>query len=90
MNWHPAGLQRVDPLGNDVADDHVMAELGEAGPGDEAHIARSEDGDAAHVCCDFALALPFAFFAGSRGCRPLAIAIIVSFDSESSSVLTTQ
>ena len=49
MDRHPPGAQRVDPLGHDVADDDVVAELGEAGPGDEAHVAGSEDGDAAHV-----------------------------------------
>ncbi len=43
-----AAAQRVDLVGQDVADNDVVTELRQAGPGDEAHVACSEDGDAAH------------------------------------------
>ena len=42
---HAARLQRLDPLGHDVADDDLVAELGEAGAGDEADPAGPEDAD---------------------------------------------
>ena len=41
-----AALQRGDALGQDVADDDGVAELGEAGAGDEADVSGAEDGDA--------------------------------------------
>ena len=43
VDRHLAAPQRVDPLGDDVADDHRVAELGEAGAGDEADVAGAED-----------------------------------------------
>ena len=73
--------QRVDLRLDDVADDDVVPELREAGAGDEAHVPRAEDRD---------LHTPYRFFTEPRGFRPLAMASIVSFDSRSSSVLTTQ
>ena len=91
VDRHAPGAQAVDLLWKHVANDDVVAEVGEARPGDEAHVARSEDRDPAHVCWDFAFfSWLFAFFSGSSGWRPFAIAIIVSFESELSSVLTTQ
>ena len=74
--------QRLDPLRDDVADDDVVAELGEARARDEPDVAGAEDRDPRH-------ARRLAYRRGS-GFRPLAIAIIVSFESESSSVFTTQ
>ena len=41
----PAGAQRLDPFRDDVSDDDVVAELGEAGPRDEADPACAEDAD---------------------------------------------
>ena len=46
VDRHLAALQRRDALGDDVADDDRVAELGEAGTGDEADVAGAEDGDA--------------------------------------------
>ena len=43
-----AGAELLDPLGDDVADDDVVAELGEARTGDEADVAGAEDSDSAH------------------------------------------
>ena len=42
---HTSGLERLDPLRKDVADDHVVAELGEARAGDEPDPARPENPD---------------------------------------------
>ena len=83
MERHLAGAERLDLLGDDVADHDLVAELGEAGAGDEADVAGAEDPDPAHRRCD-------VYFAAVRGLRPFAIASIVSFESESSSVFTTQ
>ena len=84
MERHLARVQRLHLLRRDVSDDHVVAELGEAGAGDEADPAGPEDAEGrllrAHArksTCGAA-------------CRPLAIASIVSFDIESRSVFTTQ
>ena len=60
-----------------------MPELGEARARDEADPAGAEDADLAHRG-----AKPTCTVV--RGLRPLAIASIVSFESESSSVFTTQ
>ena len=80
---HLPGAQRLDPLGDDVADDDVVAELGEAGPADEAGVPGAEECDPCHRRRRLA-ASP------SSGRSPLAIAIIVSFEMLSSSELTTQ
>ncbi len=77
-----AGAQRVDLRRDDVADDDVVAELGEARAGDETDVAGAEDGDLSRREPTYLL-LP-------SGLRPLAIASIVSFESRSRSVLTTQ
>ena len=45
---HLPGAQRIDPLGDDVADDDVVAELGEAGPADEAGVPGAEECDPCH------------------------------------------
>ena len=45
VDRHLAAAQRVDPLLDDVADDDVVAEVGEAGAGDEADVAGAEDRD---------------------------------------------
>ena len=74
--------KRLDLLGHDVAHDDVVAELGEADPGDEADPAGAEDAYPSHR--------PRLYLDGVSGLRPFAIAIIVSFESESSSVFTTQ
>ena len=72
---------RRSSLRDDVADDDVVPELREARARDEADVPRAEDGDSSP--CYFAFTEP-------SGLRPLAIASIVSFESRSSSVLTTQ
>ena len=82
MERHAARLQRLDLLGHDVADDDLVAELGEAGARDEADPARTENADR-------------SAFTGAGaylgiGCSSRAIASIVSFDSSSFSVFTTQ
>ena len=79
---HPPVAQRLDPLGEDVADHDLVAELGEADARDEADPAGAEDAHLAHERRLYPLTV--------RGFRPFAIASIVSFESESSSVLTTQ
>ena len=81
VDRHPAAAKRVDLLGDDVADDDVVPQVGEAGTGDEADVAGAED-------CDLH---GRNLAPGARdGLRPFAIAIIVSFDIRSRSVLTTQ
>ena len=40
-----AAPQRLDPLGEDVTDDDGVAEVGEAGAGDETDVPGTEDGD---------------------------------------------
>ena len=82
MDRDDARPQRVDLRLDDVANDDVVAELREARAGDEADVPRAEDRDL-HV--DLA-----SLFTEPSGFRPLAIASIVSFDSRSRSVLTTQ
>ena len=71
-----------DLLGDDVANDDVVAELGEARTRDEADPTGAEDANLAHGLG--------VYFPLVRGLRPLAIASIVSLDRSSSSVLTTQ
>ena len=78
---HAARLQRLDPLRHDVADHDLVAELCEAGARDETDPAGPED-------ADFRLHGRGAY--RGRGRSPRAIASIVSFESESSSVFTTQ
>ena len=85
------GAQVLDPLREDVAHDHLVAEVGETRPGDEADVAGTENGDPGHPPAPVLLAYVFTFVpALPSGCRPFAIASIVSFESESTSVLTTQ
>jgi hypothetical protein len=76
----PARPQAVDALADDVPDRDVVAERGEARTRDQTDVPRPEDPDLAQ----------FFFFFPSSGRSPLAIASIVSFDSESRSVFTTQ
>ena len=45
---HLAAPERLDLLGHDVADDDLVPELGEAGPGDEADPAGAEDAYLSH------------------------------------------
>ena len=71
-----------DLLGDDVANDDVVAELGEAHSRDKADPTGAEDANLAHGLG--------VYFPLVRGLRPLAIASMVSFDRSSSSVLTTQ
>ena len=78
---HLAAAKRVDLLRHDVADGDVVPELGEARAGYEADIAGAEDSDPRHGCLPYRL---------GSGFKPFAIAIIVSFESVSVSVLTTQ
>ncbi len=49
---HLAELERLDLLRDDVADDNVVAELGEARPGDEADPAGAEDAYPGHCAAD--------------------------------------
>ena len=91
---HLAAAKALDPLGDHVPHGDAVPELREAGARDEPDVPCAEDGDAlslvGHVgpqdsrCCRY----DFATVASGR--RPFAIAIIVSFESRSSSVLTTQ
>ena len=46
VDRHLAAPEGRDPLGQDVADDDRVPELGEAGTGDEADVAGTEDCDA--------------------------------------------
>ena len=78
---HLAPLEPVDLLGDDVADDHVVAELREARSSDEADVACAEDADPAHGR---------EAYPGGNGRRPLAIESMVSLESLSSSEFTTQ
>ena len=45
VDRHVPGAEHVDLLGDDVAHDHFVPELGEARAGDETDVARSEDRD---------------------------------------------
>src|SRR5206468_1418643 len=76
-----AALELLDPLRDDVAQHDLVAKLGEARPGDETHVPRAEDADLGHergeAYCP-------------SGLRPRAIAIIVSLERRSRSVLMTQ
>jgi hypothetical protein len=72
----------LDPLRDDVPDDDRVAELGEAGPADEAGVPGAEERDSCHRARRLLLRV--------QGSQPFAIAIIVSFDWLSSSELTTQ
>ena len=78
----PPRLQRLDPVGRDVADHDLVAELGETGPADEPCVPRAEECDPRHR--------REGYLAPFNGLSPLAIAIIVSFEMLSSSELTTQ
>ena len=81
VDRHLASLERVDLLRDDVADDDVVPELGEARPGDEADVAGAEDGDLAHAPTSLPaerLAGPWRSRASSRS------------RARSRSVLTTQ
>ena len=78
---HLASLEPVDLLGDDVADDHVVAELREARSSDEADVACAEDADPAHGR---------EAYPDGNGRRPLAIESMVSLESLSSSEFTTQ
>ena len=40
-----SALQRFDAMREDVANDDLMAEIGEAGSCDESDVARAENGD---------------------------------------------
>ena len=42
-------LEPLDLLGHDVGADHVVAQVGEARPCGQAHVAGTDDGDVAHV-----------------------------------------
>ena len=79
---HLAARERLDLLRDDVADDDLVAELGEAGPRDEADPAGAEDAYPCHA--------PDSTSPLASGLRPFAIASMVSLESVSSSVLTTQ
>ena len=46
IDWNLTAPERRDPLGEDVTDDDRVAELSQAGPGDEADVAGAEDRDA--------------------------------------------
>jgi hypothetical protein len=76
----PAGPQALDALADDVPDRDVVPERGEARTRDQADVPRPEDPELAQLF----------FFFPSSGRSPVAIASIVSFDSESRSVFTTQ
>ena len=76
-----AARERLDPLGNDVPDDDLVAQLREARGSDEAYPAGADDRRSA-------TSRP-RLLSGS-GRNPFATASIVSFDSSSSRVLTTQ
>ena len=77
---NPARLEILDPLRDDVADDHVVAQVGEAGGGHEPDPARAQDADRG----------PFAHLTAANGFKPLAMASIVSFESSRRSVFETQ
>ena len=81
MDRHATLAQCIDLLRDDVAHDDLVPEVGEARAGDEADVPRAEDRD---------LHAGYFLFTEPSGFRPLAIAIIVSFDSRSRSVLITQ
>jgi len=77
-----ASAQAVDLLGYHVSNHDLVAEVGEACAGHETDPARPEDRE-------WLFGLP-AHARQLRGRSPRAIAIIVSFESESISVFTTQ
>ena len=81
MEGQAPRVQALDPLGDDVAHDDLVAALGEAGAGDEADPAGAEDAERRFST------RPTYFCMGRR---PLAISSIVSFESLSRSVFTTQ
>ncbi len=83
VDRHLARAQLLDSLGENVANDDVVPELGEARAGHETDVTRAEDSDPGHRAEPTYLML-------RSGLRPFAIASIVSFESESSSVFTTQ
>jgi hypothetical protein len=45
LDRETARFEIGNALGDDVADDHLVAEIGEAGRGDEAHPAGTEDSE---------------------------------------------
>ena len=78
VDRHLAPGERLDLLGDDVAGDHRVAQLGEAGRGDQADPADSDHADRlsllAHPC-----SLPcFGFFFGTSTSAERAIPIIWS------------
>jgi len=79
----PARLQSLDPVWHHVAHDHLVPELGEAAPGDEADPARAKNADRSRFRHD-----PEAYL--GSGASPRAIASIVSFDNSSRIELMTQ
>src|SRR5439155_13331279 len=81
VDGHAAVAKRLDPLRQDVADHDLVAQLRERAARDQTHPAGTEDPDLRHISA--AAYLPYVR-------RPLAIASMVSFESESSSVFTTQ
>ena len=91
---HLASAERLDPRGDHVPHGDAVAELGEACARHEPHVPRAEDGDAiapvGHVGPQDSRWGLYDFATCASGFRPFAIAIIVSFESRSSSVLTTQ
>ena len=80
MDGNLARVEGRDALRDDVADDDLVAQLGEGGRSDQADPARADDAErlGGHYC------------GRPRGLRPLAMAIIVSFESRFRSVFTTQ
>jgi hypothetical protein len=76
------GAELLDLLGNDVADDDRMAQVGEAGAGDQPDPPGAEDPDRRPRAQRPTLPL--------SGRSPRAMASMVSFESTSSSVFTTQ
>ena len=80
---HLAGAQLLDPFGQHVAHDDLVAEIGEARARHQPDVTRAEDADLAH-------ANEPTYLIEESGLRPFAIASMVSFESESRSVLTTQ
>ena len=78
-----AAAQLLDPVGQHVSHDDLMAEIGEAGSRHEPHITRPKDPNLAHSNDP-------TYLIEESGLRPFAIASMVSFESESRSVLTIQ
>ena len=85
-----AARERLDLLRQDVAGDHPVAELGEAGGGDEADPADPDDADRLLLCAHrFALPL-LRFWFGTFTSAERAIPIIWSLVKVLSRSLATQ